>query len=48
MPEIGIEDLLQRLRAEPVTEIIIATSATVEGEATAQYISESVKTHKHY
>ena len=36
--EIGLNDLLEKIKQEEATEIIIATSATVEGEATAHYI----------
>ncbi len=38
--ELGIDQLLRRLAAEPVEELILATNLTVEGEATAQFISE--------
>lgn len=38
--EIGIPRLLKRL-VEPVTEIILATNPTIEGDATAHYISEA-------
>ncbi|MDN6318599.1 MAG: recombination mediator RecR [Marinobacter sp.] len=38
--EIGIERLLRRIRTEGVTELILATNPTVEGEATAHYISD--------
>lgn len=38
--DIGIPQLLDRLRAESVAEVILATNATVEGEATAHYIAE--------
>lgn len=38
--EIGIERLLRRVRADGVTELILATNPTVEGEATAHYISD--------
>lgn len=38
--ELGIDDLLQRLRDEQVRELILATNLTVEGEATAHYIHE--------
>ncbi|HEB27574.1 MAG TPA: recombination protein RecR [Porticoccus sp.] len=41
--EIGISDLLQRVQAEDVAEVILATNPTVEGEATAFYITEQVK-----
>ena len=38
--EIGIERLLKRIRDEGVTELILATNPTVEGEATAHYIAD--------
>lgn len=41
--EIGVEQLLQLLQDEPITEVILATNPTVEGEATAFYISERAK-----
>lgn len=44
--EIGLEQLLKRFRSEPVSEVILATSTTVEGEATAHYISEMIDTDK--
>jgi len=37
--EIGIELLSQRMQAETIDEIIIATNSTIEGEATAHYIA---------
>jgi recombination protein RecR len=40
--EIHISELKERLKKEPIEEIILATSATVEGEATAHYISTLV------
>ena len=41
--EIGIPLLLGRLRDEAVAEVILATNATVEGEATAHYIAEQAR-----
>jgi len=38
--EIGIEKLLHRVAEESVTELILATNPTVEGEATAHYIAD--------
>jgi len=40
--EIGLDVLAQRLASEAVSEIILATGTTVEGEATAHYIAEMV------
>ncbi len=41
--EIGVDLLLQRVRDAGVREVILATNPTVEGEATAYYISEQVR-----
>lgn len=41
--EIGISDLLESIKLKPVQEVIMATNSTVEGEATAYYISEQLK-----
>lgn len=41
--EIGIDQLLARIEQEQVTEVILATNATVEGEATAHYIAEALR-----
>ncbi len=42
--DIRIKELLARLNGdEPVREIIMATNPTIEGEATAMYISRLVK-----
>ncbi|SFR46822.1 DNA replication and repair protein RecR [Marinobacter daqiaonensis] len=38
--DIGIELLLRRVSEEGVTELILATNPTVEGEATAHYIAD--------
>ena len=37
------QELLQRLQREDIKEVIIATNSTVEGEATALWISKYVK-----
>lgn len=42
--EIGLDLLDRRLAEGEVKEVILATNATVEGEATAQYIHEMAKT----
>jgi recombination protein RecR len=42
--EIGISELLDRVRQQPIAEVILATNPTVEGEATAYYIIEQMKT----
>jgi len=41
--DIGIEQLLKMVLAEGVEEVILATNLTVEGEATAHYISEQLR-----
>jgi len=41
--DINISSLLQRLQNEEVKEVIIATNATTEGEATAMYLSRLIK-----
>lgn len=38
--QLRIEKLLSRVQEEPVEEIIIALSATVDGQATAHYLSD--------
>ncbi len=40
---ITIKELLARLNDDTVKEVIMATNATVEGEATAMYISKLIK-----
>lgn len=42
--EIGLDLLAQRLDQGEVKEVVLATNFTVEGEATAHYISEMVNT----
>ncbi len=49
--DIGIDQLIQLLQQaaatdDPIKEIILATNPTVEGEATAYYISERAKHHQ--
>lgn len=41
--EIGIPQLLQRIEQESVDELILATNATLEGEATAHYIADRTR-----
>jgi len=41
--ELYIDDLLKRTRDKNIKEIIIATNPTMEGEATAMYISKKLK-----
>ena len=40
--EIYITALLNRLTGEPITELIIATNPTMEGEATAMYLRKQI------
>ena len=40
--QIGIPQLVERIREAGISEVIIATNPTVEGEATAHYISEVI------
>ncbi|WP_331346606.1 recombination mediator RecR [Cellvibrio sp. UBA7661] len=41
--DIGVDQLITLLQQESITEVILATNPTVEGEATAYYISERAK-----
>lgn len=41
--DLGIAALLNRLSEEPIEEVILATNPTVEGEATAHYLSTLIK-----
>ncbi len=41
--DINIASLIQRLHDDEVKEVIIATNATTEGEATAMYLSRLIK-----
>ena len=43
--ELGLDALVQRLAAGEVAELIVATSATVEGEATAHYLAQLARQH---
>ncbi|HKM14388.1 MAG TPA: recombination mediator RecR [Marinospirillum sp.] len=38
--DLGFDQLLEKLRTEPVEEVILATNPTLEGETTAQYLVE--------
>lgn len=40
--ELNIDELINRLKIEPVDELILATGTTVEGQTTAQFISQAV------
>ena len=41
--ELHLDTLKQRVQSEEITEVILATNATVEGEATAHYLLEMLK-----
>ena len=44
--ELGINDLLKRIEDDKTKEVILATSSTVEGDATAIFIKDHVKNAK--
>lgn len=41
--ELGLDELEKRFRSKEISEIILATNPTVEGEVTAHYISEMAR-----
>jgi recombination protein RecR len=41
--QLGIDHLIQRLQQDQVSELILATNLTVEGEATAHFIADKAK-----
>jgi recombination protein RecR len=41
--DLKIKELIDRLKTEPITEVIIATNPSVEGEATALYLAKIIK-----
>ena len=41
-----INSLIKRVEREKIEEVIIATSATVEGQTTAHYIEDTIKNGK--
>jgi recombination protein RecR len=41
--DLAIPALVERLQHHPVEEVIVATNATVEGEATAHYLAEALR-----
>ena len=43
--ELGLDLLQQRLQDEAISEIILATNPTIEGEITAQYIADLAQQH---
>jgi len=42
---LGLDELDSQLRGGDIREIILATSATVEGDITAQYIADFAASH---
>ena len=44
--QIGMDELEQQLAGDTIAELIIATNASIEGEATAHYIREMAARHK--
>tara|TARA_B100000809_G_scaffold243665_1_gene268898 strand:- start:27 stop:635 length:609 start_codon:yes stop_codon:yes gene_type:complete len=44
--ELLIESLINRVKKNSIKEVILATSASIEGETTAHYISDSLKETK--
>lgn len=44
--ELGLDRLIERLMTGQVREMIIATNATVEGEATAHYLAQLARQHQ--
>jgi recombination protein RecR len=43
--ELGLDLLEQRLREEPIAEVVVATSVTVEGDATAHLVATLAARH---
>lgn len=43
--ELGLDDLARLVESRGVEEVILATNLTVEGEATAHYLSDCVQPH---
>lgn len=43
--DLNIDKLIHRLKSENIKELILATSATMEGQTTAYFIYEIAKTH---
>ena len=41
--KLKIKELLERINTEEIKEVIVATNTTVEGEATAMYLSKILK-----
>ncbi len=45
--DLSVDELLRTLSSNPIKEIIIATNITIEGDATAEYLSEALAKHGH-
>ncbi|MHC4887381.1 MAG: recombination mediator RecR [Planctomycetota bacterium] len=43
--DLKISELLQRVTAEGITEVILATNPTAEGDVTATYLAEELQSH---
>ena len=41
--ELGLHELFKKVREEEITEMVLATNSTLEGEATAHFIYDSLK-----
>jgi recombination protein RecR len=41
--DLRVDELLSRLKTGEIKEVIVATNPSVEGEATAQYLSQAIK-----
>jgi recombination protein RecR len=41
--QLNMQNLISRLEQQPLTEIILATNATIDGQTTAYYITERLK-----
>ena len=41
--QLNIRDLLERIKTEEISEVIVATNPTVEGETTAMYLSKLLR-----
>jgi recombination protein RecR len=41
--DLKIDALLERVRTEPVREVLLATNANLEGESTASYLAHLLK-----
>lgn len=44
--DLRIDSLMERLRAQHITEVILALSATVDGQSTAHYLMDLLSEHK--